>query len=697
MLLPPTILFGPSRTNSIRLFAKTNSLLSKSYFNPSTKNFSTNLKMHQSKKLEVSSSRRPFFQKTQININSRNKFYKGCQKDKLFSVFLLPFLFGPIYAEELPFSEEEQEVLLKENPTRFLTLFMDWVEKWILEPIKTLLRFGFLTVNFLPVILTIPVCFMGKRDPNFDNDLTGSLWWYKVLTSRLEYAGATFIKLAQWAASRSDIFPKQLCLTLSKLHSAVEPHSLEETREIIRSAFNGKEIEELFLEFEPNPVGVGAIAQVYRARPRPGLKPKISEGGLVSELAAEARFHKRTVPSYVAIKVLHPRVNKIVERDLRIMKFVADILNWVPTLSWLSLPDEVVTFGEMMRSQLDLRNEAQNLLQLRKNFKGSFTTKFPRPLVDWVSSQVLVERYEFGIPLKYFLQKDTHTPYDLSLSAIGLDSFLHMLVFDNFTHADLHPGNIMVKFYRPAAASFFERLSSILSGKEYKVDDEITKSLIFKASDPLLFEEAIQELYNEGYFPRLVFLDAGLVATLNEVNRKNFLDLFQAIAEFDGLRAGTLMVERCRSPEKVVDGENFAREMEQLILKIKSETFKLSKIDISSILQKVLQMVREHKVRLEGDFINVVISILILEGIGRSLNPELDLFKMALPILRSFGAQGSKEHSIIGLQTMPGGTSWWLKLWFQLEARQILSSFLYYPDPVEQALFGGFKPIFLDI
>ena len=118
------------------------------------------------------------------------------------------------------------------------------------------------------------------------------------------------------------------------------------------------------------------------------------------------------------------------------------------------------------------------------------------------------------------------------------------------------------------------------------------------------------------------------------------------------------MVERCRQPDAVIEEEIFALKMQHLVLGVKSRTFALGNVKIGDILNEVLSMVRGHHVRMEGDFINVVISILLLEGIGRSLDPNLDLFKRfviiislfsnwhnspicsALPILRQLGAQG---------------------------------------------------------
>ena len=98
------------------------------------------------------------------------------------------------------------------------------------------------------------------------------------------------------------------------------------------------------------------------------------------------------------------------------------------------------------------------------------------------------------------------------------------------------------------------------------------------------------------------------------------------MAEFDGYKAGHLMVDRCRQPEAVIDREVFALRMQHLVLGVKSRTFALGNVKIGDILHEVMSMVRSHHVRLEGDFVNVVLSILLLEGIGRRLDPDIDLF-----------------------------------------------------------------------
>jgi aarF domain-containing kinase len=205
-----------------------------------------------------------------------------------------------------------------------------------------------------------------------------------------------------------------------------------------------------------------------------------------------------------------------------------------------------------------------------------------------------------------------------------------MLLIDNFVHADLHPGNIMVRFYKPKRLDFLERLTPFSSPKVEDgtdVTEEVLSRLRPHRHKPKEWAEQLSQIDKEGYRPQLIFIDTGLVTELNHTNRRNFLDLFKAVAEFDGYKAGHLMIERCQQPDAVIHGEIFALKMQHLVLGVKSRTFALGNIKIGDVLSEVLGMIRTHHVRLEGDFVNVVISILLLEGIGRSLDPGIDLFK----------------------------------------------------------------------
>lgn len=251
-----------------------------------------------------------------------------------------------------------------------------------------------------------------------------------------------------------------------------------------------------------------------------------------------------------------------------------------------------------------------------------------------------------------------------------------MLLLDNWTHGDLHPyvelyadltssGNIMVRFYKKTSRDYFSDVFEYFRPAPPAPSSPIptisasssalVHSLSSIADDQDAWLSKLESLSKEGYEPQLIFIDAGLVTTLSPDNRRNFLDLFQAVAEFDGYKAGRLMIERCRTPELALDEETFALKMQHLVLSVKSKTFSLAKIKISDILTDVLQAVRSHHVKMEGDFVNTVISILLLEGIGRQLDPGMDLFKSALPILRQVGRQmGSRE----AMKSVQPGNVW---------------------------------------
>jgi aarF domain-containing kinase len=460
------------------------------------------------------------------------------------------------------------------------------------------------------------------------------------------------VQLGQWAASRTDVFPAEMCAAMSSLHDDAPPHALEATKRIVERTFGGRRFDDIFAEFDERPLGVGAIAQVYRAQLRPDLAVLADEAGptLVGTLRSQVDRALKTSPPpggpapspYVAVKVLHPGVERTVARDLRIMYAFAVLLDALPTMRWLSLPDEALTFADMMRLQLDLRIECANLATFRRNFAQRTTACFPYPYGGFAAREVLVEEFAHGVPLAAFLAHGAG-PYERDVADEGLSAFLHMLLIDNFAHADLHPGNIMVRFYRPEPPAF-SPLRRLLRWRPDSSPDEdageaeaqrrtaahATEEAVARLAphrgDGAAWRATLDELDREGFRPQLVFLDAGLVTQLDARNRRNFLDLFRAVAEFDGFRAGRLMAERCATPEQVIDPDVFALRVQHLVLNVKSQTFALGRVKVGDVLADVLDMARLHHVRLEGDFVNVVLSILLLEGVGRQLDPDLDLF-----------------------------------------------------------------------
>ncbi|PRT52599.1 hypothetical protein B9G98_00219 [Wickerhamiella sorbophila] len=493
----------------------------------------------------------------------------------------------------------------QDNPPDSVVGKIFWaLRHYVYEPVRVFLRFVHLLTLFLPVLFLCPIVFFGSSHPDIDCDRTGALLWYKLVRYAMQWAGPSFIKLGQWAGSRTDIFPMGLCREFGELHSNAKKHGFWHTQWVVEKV-TGKSVDEVFDFIDHKPLGIGAMGQVYRAR----LKGESNE---------------------VAVKVLHPHIDSMVDRDLAIMMFFAKIINVLPTMEWLSLPGEVETFSTIMRSQLDLRIESENLRIFLHNFENYPAVSFPRPYPELTTRMLLVEELVHGVPMSKILEFCQHSSMDRRLALVGLNAFFKMLLLDNFTHSDLHPGNIIVQYTSP------------------KGDFETANERLKKAKTKAEWSQVMRELEDKGYEPHICFIDAGLVTELTTKNLRNFIDLFRAVATFDGYRVGELMVERSRTPETAIDPEVFALRAQKLVDELKTKTFALGSLSLGELLGSMMDMVRRHHVRMESDFITIVLSNLLIEGIGRQLDPSLDLFEYAQPVLRQVSTQGhlSKEDFV---------------------------------------------------
>ncbi|KAG2682046.1 hypothetical protein I3760_11G172600 [Carya illinoinensis] len=236
-----------------------------------------------------------------------------------------------------------------------------------------------------------------------------------------------FVKWGQWAATRPDLFPRDLCSELAKLHANAPAHSFSFTKRTIERAFGGK-LSEIFEKFDEKPVASGSVAQVHQATLKyryPGQKIK---------------------PIVVAVKVRHPGVGEAIRRDFMIINFVAKISRFIPTLKWLRLDESVQQFGVFMISQVDLSREAAHLSRFIYNFRRWKHVSFPKPLYPLVHPSVLVETYEQGESVLHYVEElEGHEQIKSALAQIGTHALLKMLLVDNFIHADMHPGNILVE------------------------------------------------------------------------------------------------------------------------------------------------------------------------------------------------------------------------------------------------------------
>ncbi|KAL9258798.1 ABC1 family protein YPL109C, mitochondrial-like protein [Drosera capensis] len=473
--------------------------------------------------------------------------------------------------KELAFSENEWALAeqLAETDTfydraqngrlYFALLFLSLLEVAIL-----FLRAIYLAILFSPCMAMAPFAdSLGAKFRKF---------WLDILHHTLERAGPAFIKWGQWAATRPDLFPKDLCSQLAKLQTEAPAHGFDFTKRAVEGAF-GRKLPEIFEKFEEKPVASGSVAQVHRATLKfqyPGQPIK---------------------PILVAVKVRHPGVGETIRRDFAIINFVARISNLVPTLRWLRLDESVQQFAVFMMSQVDLAREAAQLSRFLYNFRKWKDVSFPRPLYPLVHPAVLVETFEHGQSIMHYVDElEGNHDIKSSLANIGSNALLKMLLVDNFIHADMHPGNILVRLTR----------------------SKISQNQLFQSK------------------PHVIFLDVGMTAELSKKDRLNLLEFFKAVAYMDGRTAAQCTLEFSKQ-QNCPNPKAFVEEVDKYFRHLVSPEG--SGNHPADCMQYLLELVRHHKVNIDGNVCTVIVTTLVLEGWQRKLDPGYDVMNTLRTLL----------------------------------------------------------------
>jgi ubiquinone biosynthesis protein len=294
--------------------------------------------------------------------------------------------------------------------------------------------------------------------------------------------------------------------------------------------------------------------------------------------ASVAQVHKARLPDgrIVAVKVRRPDVVEICTFDLVVMRLWARFISLIPSISTLSPIETLEEFGRAVFAQLDFRIEARNNRRFRSNFKGHADVVFPE-VVDALSSErILTMSYITGT--KILSTRSTRSD-PKRVARLGLATLMKMIFEDGFVHADLHPGNI---FITP--------------------DD------------------------------KLALLDLGLVGELDEPHRKGFSRLFAAWAQRDGDGMARVIHQLSSGGDQAADPERFER-LRAAIIEFVGRYWgqRLGDVQVGRVLLDLLAIMRRHRVRVNASFTIVNIAIAVTEGIGKQLDPELDLMQEALP------------------------------------------------------------------
>lgn len=300
--------------------------------------------------------------------------------------------------------------------------------------------------------------------------------------------------------------------------------------------------------------------------------------------ASIAQVHFATLPGgrEVAVKVLRPGMLAVIDDDLALMRQLAV---WIERLSAdgkrLKPREVVAEFDNYLHDELDLVREAANAAQLRRNMQGLALVEIPEMIWDLCTQEVIVMERMNGVPISQ-TQRLREAGVDIpKLARDGVTIFFTQVFRDGFFHADMHPGNIQVSV-QPAT------------------------------------------------FGRYIALDFGIVGTLTEFDKEYLAQNFIAFFRRDYKRVAELHVESGWVPPRTrVD------ELEGAIRAVCEPHFDrpLKDISLGQVLLRLFQTSRRFNVEIQPQLVLLQKTLLNIEGLGRQLDPELDLWATAKPFL----------------------------------------------------------------
>ncbi len=301
--------------------------------------------------------------------------------------------------------------------------------------------------------------------------------------------------------------------------------------------------------------------------------------------ASIAQVHAATLKSGedVVVKIIRPNMRKLIEQDLSILYTIAGLAERYWPSSQYFKPKEIVQeFEHHLFDELNLQREAANASQLRRNFDHSPLLYIPKIYWDYVRRNILVMERIYGIPVSDLASLKEQGINIKILAERGVEIFFKQVFRDCFFHADMHPGNIFVSRLKPP---------------------------------------------NE---PQYICVDFGIVGTLNDKDKRYLAENLIAFLNRDYRRVAELHVE-----SGWVARNTRIEEFEAAIRTICEPIFEkpLKDISFALLVLNLFQVARRFQMEVQPQLVLLQKTLLAVEGLGKQLYPELDLWVTAKPFL----------------------------------------------------------------
>ena len=301
--------------------------------------------------------------------------------------------------------------------------------------------------------------------------------------------------------------------------------------------------------------------------------------------ASIAQVHAATLidGSEVVVKILRPGIGKRIARDVKLLRSLGELAQrWHPHADKIRPLDVVAEVEKMLENELDLQREGASASLLKRNFASGVDLYVPTVYWDLTAERVLTLERVHGLSSDDVAAIDAAGLDRKALAAKGVRVFYEQVFRDNFFHADAHPGNIWV--------------------------------------DPARVQE-----------PRFIALDFGIMGSLPEADQYWLAQNFIALFERDYARIAQLHVAAGWMPSNVrLD------ELEAAVRTVCEPYFTrpLSKISLAELVVKLFQTARRFELTLQPQLILLQKTLLNIEGVGRMLDPEIDIWAVAHPVLK---------------------------------------------------------------